>query len=287
MSFSMVGQRTTFTHQKKVMNIGLVLSGGGVRGIAHIGVIKALEEYGIIPTHIAGTSSGAVVGALYANGYTCDEMLGFFKDLHIFRMRRYAIRKPGFIDSEKFYKEFKRYFPLDDFDLLDKKLFVTATNIQNGKLEIFHQGPLVRALLASSSFPGVFSPIIIENSYNVDGGVLNNFPVDVIKGYCDKIIGVHVNPIEDKTRESLRHSYNVMEQGFTIKTANESFPKFQDCDLLILPRKLSNIGMFSFKHIDNVFDFGYQTAKDELDSDAGRKLLDYYSKGPTVSDTRR
>lgn len=264
------------------MNIGLVLSGGGVRGVAHVGAIKAMEEYGIVPTHIAGTSSGAVVGALYARGYSCDEMLGFFKDLPIFRMKRYAVRKPGFIDSEKFYPEFKRYFPLDDFDLLEKKLFVTATNILNGKLEVFHQGELIRPLLASASVPGVFSPMSIANSYYVDGGVLNNFPVDVIEEYCDKTIGIYVNPIENRTKESLKHYYNVMERAFTIKTANESLPKFRDCDLIILPKQLNDIGMFSFKQIDRIFDIGYQTARNELDSEAGRKLLDSIANAPKL-----
>jgi NTE family protein len=81
------------------MNIGLVLSGGGVRGVAHIGVIKALIDYSIFPTHIAGTSAGAIVGALYANGNTWQEILEFFKTVPIFRINKFAMNKPGFIDT--------------------------------------------------------------------------------------------------------------------------------------------------------------------------------------------
>jgi NTE family protein len=81
------------------MKIGLVLSGGGMRGVAHIGAIKALEEKGIFPTYIAGTSAGAVVGALYAYGYKWEDMLTFFKGIQIFDIKKYAINKPGFLDT--------------------------------------------------------------------------------------------------------------------------------------------------------------------------------------------
>ena len=84
------------------MKIGLVLSGGGMRGAAHIGAIKALEEHGIYPTHIAGTSAGAIVGALYASGYNWDDILRFFKSISILDITKYAIRKPGILDADKF-----------------------------------------------------------------------------------------------------------------------------------------------------------------------------------------
>ena len=83
------------------MNTGLVLSGGGVRGVAHIGAIKALEEHDIYPTHIAGTSAGAVVGALYAGGRNWEEMLDFFKTVELFTLKKYARNKPGFVDTAR------------------------------------------------------------------------------------------------------------------------------------------------------------------------------------------
>ena len=105
------------------MNIGLVLSGGGARGAAHVGVLKAFEEYGISPTHIAGTSIGAVVGAMYAKGIHWSEILFFLKDTSIFSATRYAFNKPGFIDTEKFYDDLKKNFPDDNFKSLDKLIY--------------------------------------------------------------------------------------------------------------------------------------------------------------------
>ena len=102
------------------MNLGLVLSGGGMRGAAHIGAIKALEEHNLYPNHIAGTSAGAIVGALYAYGYKWKDILTFFKGIQILDIKKYALNKPGFIDAEKFYPEFKKYIKNDDFSFLEK-----------------------------------------------------------------------------------------------------------------------------------------------------------------------
>jgi NTE family protein len=111
------------------MKTGLVLSGGGMRGVAHIGAIKALEEYQIYPSYIAGTSAGAVVGALYAGGCTWQKMLDFFKTVDLFSANKYARNKPGIIDASKFYDLLKEYLPEDNFAALKTPLYITATNL--------------------------------------------------------------------------------------------------------------------------------------------------------------
>ncbi len=248
------------------MNVGLVLSGGGVRGAAHIGVIKALEEYGILPTHIAGTSAGAIVGVLYAGGVDWVEILNFFKTIPIFHTNRFARRKPGFIDTEKFYDIFNEYLPEDNFNALKKPFFITATNVVDGTLKIFHKGELIRPVLASASFPGVFTPVNVNDSYYIDGGTLNNFPVEPLKKYCDKIIGVYVNPLKNIRIEDLKHSYNVIDRAYKIKSASESLLKFSDCDLVISPKELINFGTFDMKNIDTIFNLGYTATKNILQS---------------------
>lgn len=245
------------------MKIGLVLSGGGARGAAHIGVIKALEEQNIEITHVAGTSSGAVVGALYAAGYTWAETLQFFKSLPIFHYRRYAHRKPGFIDSLKFEKDFKKYFPTDSFEDLQRELFITATNLNDGTLKIFNSGEIIKPLLASASLPGVFTPVYINKDLYVDGGILNNFPVEPLIGICDLIIGVYVNPLEYFGRR-LKYSYQVMSRAYQIAIGHQSKLKFKHCDLLILPNGLIKYGVFSMKNSDVIFETGYLAAKSLL-----------------------
>src|SRR5690554_5127561 len=139
-------------------NLGLVLSGGGARGAAHIGALKAFEENGISPTHISGTSVGAIVGALYAAGVHWSEMLEFFKSISIFNTKRFAFNKPGFLDTENFYDDLKVFFSRDSFDVLEKSLFITATDVVTGNLKIFSKGQLIKPVIASASFPGIFTP---------------------------------------------------------------------------------------------------------------------------------
>jgi len=255
------------------MNIGLVLSGGGVRGIAHIGAIQALEENNIKPNYIAGTSSGAIVGALYASGYSCNKMMQFFNRVKIFSLNKYAINKPGFIDTEKFYDDFKSYLTTDNFDNLNKKLFVTATNLLSGKLKIFRKGELIKPILASAAFPGVFTPVKINDDYYIDGGVLNNFPVDLISSYCNKIIGVYVNSFDTINCTNLKHSYNVIERALKIKSANDSIKKIKACSLIILPKDLSNYSTFYMANFNEIFKLGYDATIKVLESEKGIRFL--------------
>ncbi|WP_339896361.1 patatin-like phospholipase family protein [uncultured Algibacter sp.] len=246
------------------MNLGLVLSGGGMRGAAHIGAIKALEEHNLYPTHIAGTSAGAIVGALYAYGYKWEDILKFFKSVQILDIKKYALNKPGFIDAEKFYPEFKNYIINDDFPFLKKDLSITATNILNGNLEIFDKGELIRPILASAAMPGIFAPVKINDSYYIDGGTLNNFPVELLKTTCDKIIGVYVNGFDTIKINNLKHSHNVIERAFKLKSVKDDQEKFNDCDLVISPKELNNYGTFDRKHLDDIFKIGYDATIKEL-----------------------
>lgn len=243
------------------MNIGLVLSGGGARGAAHIGVIKALEEEGISPTHISGSSAGAIVGGLYAAGVSWSEILRFFKTITIFSAYRYARNKPGFINSVNFYDDLKTFFPRDNFDALKKPLFVTAANIVEGTSKIFSEGELIKPIIASASFPGVFTPTEINGDYYVDGGTLNNFPTEPLKLICDKIIGVNVSPLKKVTIRDLKHTYSIVERAYKIKLAAESINKFKDCDIVINPQELVKFSTFNMNNIDSIFSLGYSNAK--------------------------
>lgn len=247
------------------MKIGLVLSGGGMRGAAHIGAIKALEEHGIFPTHIAGTSAGAIVGALYAYGYNWKDILKFLKEINVLDITKYALNKPGFIDAEKFYPGFKNYLIHDNFSFLKKHLSITATNILNGELEIFNSGELIKPILASAAIPGIFSPVKINDSYYIDGGTLNNFPVELLKPNCNTIIGIYVNCFDTISINELKHSHNVIERAFIIKSVDEDSKKFNDCDLVVSPNGLNKYGIFDKKSIDEIFNIGYEATNKALE----------------------
>lgn len=256
------------------MTTGLVLSGGGIRGVAHIGAIKALEEYGIYPTHIAGTSAGAIVGALYAACCNWEEMLDFFKSTEIFSLTNYAMGKPGFLDTEKFHDQLKAYISHDTFESLGKQLYVTATNLLDGTLNVFSEGELIKPVLASAAVPGLFAPVEINKGYYVDGGTLNNFPVDLIKKYCDQIVGVYVNPFNHVSIKELNHVNKVLERAYHVMVANETTKKFKDCDILIRPANMDRFGMFTLKNLDIILDLGYNATMNALkNSDLASELL--------------
>jgi len=245
------------------MSIGLALSGGGMKGIAHIGAIKALEENNIHPTHISGSSMGAMVGAFYAAGYPPEEIVAFFKAVPLFYPTRYAFGKPGIIDPANFYQDFKKYFPEDNFKALPKKLFISAVDMLSGSLKVFEEGELIRPFLASSAFPGLCSPVAINGGLYADGGILDNFPITPLKTYCNQIIGVYVSPINDIKAESLKYGVDVLERAIRINFSNASAQKFSQCDLLVYP-PLSKFGMFDKNHIDEIFNIGYKTTINKL-----------------------
>ena len=243
---------------------GLVLSGGGVRGMAHIGVIKALEEAGIHPQYISGASAGALVGAFYAAGYPPEEILDFFKKTSMFKFSNYAIGKPGLLDTDKFINLYLKYFPEDSFEALSKKLFISTTDIIKGRNKIFHTGELIKPILASAAFPMVLTPIKIGNVLFADGGILNNFPTEPLLDRCDKIIGSYVKPLKEIAENELKSSLNVLERAYQLGVANQSMMKFKDCDQLFIPQELLGFNTFDMNKLDEIYNIGYTTAKKML-----------------------
>ena len=245
--------------------IGLVLSGGGVRALAHIGLIKVLLENNIVPTRISGTSAGALVAALYAAGYTPDEMLLFFKQTPLLKLSLYAINKPGIMDSDKYTLYFKDFFPDDSFESLKYPLTVTATNLINGKLDFFSSGELIKPLIASSALPPIFSPIEINGSLYSDGGVLNNFPIEPLKNKCDTIIGSFVNPLTAIKKSEINSSIKLLYRVYHIGLDGNNMRKFNKCAYVFLPPNMKNIGVLDSNAIKKAYLMGYEHAKSECD----------------------
>ena len=249
----------------------MVLSGGGSRGLVHAGILKALVEAEIAPDCIAGNSSGALVGALYAAGYDLEDTLHFFDDTNPFKFSRFALRKAGFLDSDKILDDLKRWFPEDSFEALDRRLFVVATDLTAGQLVTFSSGPLIGALLASSSVPFVFTPTRHDGRLFVDGGVLNNFPIEPLIGQCDVILGVYASPLHDLSGE-LGTSFAVTQRAFAIGMYHASRRKFDQAALVLCPPELSRYATFDIKRHREIAEIGYQAAIERMGDI--RRLLD-------------
>jgi NTE family protein len=246
------------------LTLGLVLSGGGARGIAHIGVIQALRERGFAPEMIAGSSSGAIVGALAAAGHSTDTMLDFFETRSPFRLQMVAMRKAGIIDMEKLVDSFREYFPANAFEALDTRLFLTATDIANARPTIFESGPLIPAILASCAMPMVFTPTEIDGRWYVDGGVINNFPVEPLRGRCDVLIGHYVSPLHVVRNSDIDGALAISQRALDVAMYFRSKMKFHECDVMFCPPELSRFGVFDTKNHREIFEIGYRAATERI-----------------------
>jgi len=261
---------------------GLVLSGGGSRGLAHAGVLKALAENDLEPDCISGTSSGALIGALHASGRDAEKILDFFATTSPIRLSRLAgFGKAGWLDTEKIEADIRSYFPEDSFEALDRPLFVSATDLERGRLQVFSSGPLVRPLLASSSIPFVFTPTAIGDRQFADGGILDNFPVDPLRGICDVVVGVHATPLSEVDGEALDSSVAVTRRALEVAMHHGARRKFDRADLVLTAPGLGDYATFDIKRHREIVEIGYRTARDHMDEIRG--LLDAAGSRPEES----
>lgn len=175
--------------------IGLALSGGGVRGLAHIGVLKVLDKLGVKVAAIAGCSMGSVIGAAYAAGKTPEEMEEFILSVRPHKLIDFSISRLGIKKMDKFEKALQDFLGIKDFKNLQIPLYINATNITQGKEKIFSSGKIMQAIRASTAYPGVFAPVKINNDYYIDGGVTNHQPFPILPKGIKKIIVVNVTPM--------------------------------------------------------------------------------------------
>lgn len=244
--------------------IGLVLSGGGTKGISEAGVLQFLEDKKIFPEVIAGTSAGAIVGGLYAFGRTPQEILDFFKSVYFFNWKHFTLTKPGFINSDVFRLYLKPIIGEIKIKDLKKELIINATDLIQGETFVFDGDDyLLDAIIASCSVPGLASPFSKDEMLLSDGGILNNFPSNLVKDKCDKIIGVYVAPLQDVKNNQLNSIKAVATRAYELLSHSVENYKFKDCDWFISPKELSNYGMFESKktRMDELFQLGYTEAE--------------------------
>lgn len=242
----------------KAYKLGLALSGGGAKGFAHIGVFKLLEECGLMPDVIVGTSVGALMGALFADGYSADELKDIFSGREFSEFAQLQIPKSGLFDSKRFRYFLKRHLRAKTFEELKIPLVVVATDLDNGESHEFRSGPIVEAVAASCSIPIIFSPVVINGIHYVDGGLFHNFPVSIIREECDRIIGVNVSPLTpQKYKQTIFHiaerSYHYMFRANTLEDR-------EMCDVLIETEEFSQYKTFDLENVEQISNIGYVAA---------------------------
>jgi len=247
---------------EKKYKIGLVLSGGGARGFAHLGVIQALNEAGILPDVISGTSAGALAGVLYADGYSPKEILKLLNSGSRLDFMRPALPREGLLQLNGIIKILKTHLRASSFNELKIPLYVTATDINNGKAVYFSEGSLLDPVIASASIPVVFQPVKINEISYVDGGVLDNLPVYPIENKCKVLIGSFVNPVGYS--EKISGLINIAERTFMLSMSKEIIEKAKKFHLLVAPSELTNFKILDPEKATELFDLGYKATKEKL-----------------------
>lgn len=240
----------------KPFKFGIALSGGGARGIVHIGVLEALHKYGIKPEIISGASAGALVGVFYAAGMEPLEILELVKSNKLVKMFKWQLPSSGLFDINKMLSLLEANIPGDDFSCLKKPFYCSVVNLNSGHSEIKSEGKLFQWVLASASIPVIFEPQIIDGTTYVDGGLLNNLPVDCIRDQCRILIGVHVN--HNGPEEKIEGIKAVAERTLRLAMGQNVRDSLTKCDFVIDPPETRKYNTFDFKKADEIFRIGYE-----------------------------
>ena len=284
----------SYSQQKETENnvkVGLVLSGGGAKGLAHIGALKVIEESGVHVDYIAGTSMGAIVGALYASGYSADELTELFRQVNFEELigdefqrkdksfferdnsdkhavtlpfNKLKVSLPSSIskgqNTYNFYvKLLDHVKEVSNFKDLPIPFFCIATNVESGKQVILDKGYLPDAILASGAIPTLFEPVNINGQLLVDGGVSNNYPIDeLLEKDIDVVIGVDVQDSLMK-KELLVSASDIMRQVSNFNTNNQMLEKVKKTSIYIKPN-ITGFSIVSFEQGDEIYKTGYDAA---------------------------
>jgi NTE family protein len=247
------------------MKTGIVLSGGGARGISHIGVLKALEEIGVTIDHVAGTSVGAIIGALHASGRTASEILDIVLKTSVLKSIRPSWNWRGLLSLEGLRTILSVYLPDDRFEALQIPLTVSATDIVKGKPAYFSSGELIAVLQASCCVPAVFAPVALNGSLYVDGGIMDNLPAKPIRPDVDLLIGVHCNHISSSFDPS--NIKTVVERSLLMAINGNTTVSKSMLDVLIEPPGAGDVSPFDLSRARDLYDIGYRYAINTFKAD--------------------
>lgn len=243
------------------MTTGLVLSGGGARGAAHIGVLAMLEEMAIKPQMVAGVSAGAVIGALHAAGVPARDILAILKGQSYLSLKSLSFGGAGLFNMNNLRSLLLKAIGHDDFSSLQASLHLVATDMITGEKIVLNEGSITTAVMASASVPVVYEPISFSGRMLADGGLKDNFPVSLLRTHCEVVIGCHVNKLSKVADVSSMSKFTLIDRAFHMAIAADTARSAQHCDVLIEP-DLSMFGMFQMKDADKIYEAGYRAARD-------------------------
>jgi NTE family protein len=258
-----LSRRSSATEAKRIPAIGVALGGGFARGIAHIGVLKVLEEEGIPVRMIAGTSVGAIMGAAYCSGLTIAELEEIAHKVRFTTFARWTISRFGFASNDRMVAFLKQHLKVHNFEDLRIPLGVTATDFNTGKGRVFTSGPIIDPVRASCAYPGMFLPVEIHGSWLVDG--MLSYPVPTVplrEMGAERVLAVQLKGQWSKTNAP-RHYFDVIGQSFAIAQEMMSSMWRSAADVVIEP-DVAGFDYDDFKRADQLIRVGEQAMRRAL-----------------------
>jgi NTE family protein len=246
--------------------LALALSGGSVKGLAHIGFLEVLEENHIPIDVIVGTSMGALIGGLYSAGKLKEfkkEILKISKSQILSTILTAKLRK-GNTDTTRLEKILKKYIPKTKTENLAINFTAIATNLNTGKEVFLDKGPLIKNILASVSIPGIFKPIKIKGMTLVDGGVIDPLPKEYASKKAEKVISVNAIPTKFKFKKESEIFDIISESVGIITNRLINLERKSNKNHLFIQMKTRGIGSFEFKNADKVINIGRKAAKKNI-----------------------
>ncbi len=240
--------------------IGYALSGGFIKGFAHLGAIQALLEHDIKPDIISGVSAGALAGVFYADGNEPYKILDFFSGHKFQDLTTLLIPRVGLFDMKDLIDFMKTNLRARTFEELKISLIATATDFDHGRSVHFNKGDLAIRVAASCCMPVMFKPIKINGTHYVDGGLLMNLPVDAIRKECNKVVSINVCPLHADEYKMNIISIAMRSYHFMFR-ANASVAR-EKSDLLIEPYNLKGFSNLELEKADEIFKQGYDTTRE-------------------------
>lgn len=250
---------------RKDQSVGVAFSGGGARGFSHIGVLMALERFGIKPDIMSGVSAGSIAAVLYGAGLTPDEMVKCFADAgKLGDFTEFAIPRVGLMKLDKFGRLLESWLPVKNIEELKTPVVVCATDFDEGKSVGWVKGEIVPRVLASCSIPLIFHPVKINNVSYVDGGVLRNLPAWAIREKCKTLFGSNCSPLrksEPKNRSLLEIAYRTFHLMMKANTPQD----IRLCDYVINVHSVTGVNAFDLSSLQKGVVAGYEAASKVLE----------------------
>jgi len=239
--------------------IGIALSGGGVKGFAHLGVLKALEEKGIEADVLAGVSAGAIVGSFIAAGKKPSEVMKLINESDFFDFAKLSLPNRGIFTLDNMTENLKKSLGIKSFEELKIPFYVGAANIERARMEYFDKGDLIKIIQASASIPVLFSPVEINGELYVDGGLFENLPVNPLLDKCDILIAVNVMPVN--LNGKLDSITDIAVRTFQLKTIVNAEELKAKADIFIEPTGIEKYNILNTKYSQELYDLGYNYCK--------------------------